>query len=1084
MLRVGPSCPAALLLALLLTGPALAQSFADDFSTNTTASYTLTLIQPAEGTATFVHDAVGQRAEIRAGDDFGLRVAQAVPSRASGRLSLDLLPTRKWPNGGRLFVRLRQDANNYYELANSNGYGPGTLRKVVGGAVVATTSFAAGYVQNTSYHLNLDFGPGVTKASAYGQNLQIDQAAALAITSLEIETYQQTAFLDNLAYGDIVNLAPNADAGPDQVVTDGDAVQLSGTASSDPDGNVASYFWQQLSGPAVSLSNASSASPSFVAPDPGSGNVALVFELTVTDDGGAPDTDTVQITSWSSESLQFSDAFENDSTGSYALTLIEPTRGTATLVHDAVGRRAEIRAGNDFGLRVAHAVPPRTSGRLSVDLLPTRKWPSGGRMFVRLRQDASNYYEISNYHHDGTGVSGMLRKVVGGAVVASASFASGYVQNVAYAITLDFAPGASQVIGFGQSLSIGGNATPLVIQSLEVESYQQTAYFDNLRYGDVINTPPVADAGPDQAAAAGDLVQLDGRASFDPDGTLAGYFWEQLSGPSVALSNPASSTPSFTAPDPGSGHVPLVFRLSVTDNGEAPASDTVSIETWSPAELTLADSFASDTTGSFTLTPVFPENGTGTLVYDAAGQRAQLRTGDNFGLKAARTLPPRRSGRLALTLLPTKKYPNGGQIFVRLIQDTQNYYEIFNSDGYGPGTLAKVVGGQVVEIAAFSTGYVQNQAYPLVFNFSPALSTFEGFGQFFALEATTQPLQITQLEIQVYQQDIFFDDLSLTDFVELPPFVRLTAPVDDVVQSSSTLHAAAFTFRLQTGWRVAFALDAGSPGERVLIDGSAPFALDFAGVEQGTHTLDATVVDAGGSPVPGVGNDQVVDIEIGDYYVGVGDSITRGQGDGLASDNVSLDGRDSGGGYPPVLNDLLSAATGFVNVVKNEGVGGRTSLGAVSRMNAILNAHPNALFFLIQFGTNDSKLATPIPSGVNLQPGDPGYAGSYKANMQSLVSAVLARGKTPILARVPVAYSNTSNGPRYPDLHNAPANVLNREYNQVVEQLTLENSLPLLGPDFYTYFTQHPEHMADRLHPNGLGYRAMAELWRDALLAD
>jgi hypothetical protein len=751
-----------LALVLATRSAAFAQSFIDDFASDSTGSYTLTLILPEEGTGTFVYDAAGQRAQILTGDDFGLRVAHEVPSRTSGRFTIDLLPTQKWPNGGQTFLRLRQDAANYYEISNFDGYAPGTLRKIVGGLVVATASFTAGYVQNVAYHVRFDFTPELSELSAFGQTLAIDQdVSPLAITSVEIEMYQQSAYVDDISYDDIVNFAPLADAGPDQAVADGDLVQLDGSASSDVDGSIATYSWQQLSGPAVALSDASSASPTFVAPDPGSGSVDLVFELTVTDDAGAPASDAVQIEAWSSEALSFRDDFSSNTTGDYTRTLIAPAKGTGTFVYDGVGQRAQILTGNDFGLRVAHDLPPRTSGRLSVDLLPTKKWPIGGQIYLRLRQDSANYYEISNF--DGY-APGTLRKIVGGLVVATASFTAGYVQNAAYHVLFDFAPDLAELTAFGQSLAIAGDSTPLTIRSLEIETYQQNVYLDNVSYGEAVNLVPLADAGPDQAVVDGDLVQLDGSASSDIHGTIATYSWQQLSGPSVALSDASSPSPTFVAPDPGSGSVDLVFELTVTDDVGAPASDEVQIEAWSSESLHFSDDFSSDTTGGYTLTLILPEEGTGTLVYDGVGQRAQILTGNDFGLRVAHDLPPRSRGRFSVDLLPTLKHPGTAILSVRLVQDANNYFELTNTTPATPGTLTKVVGGVAVDTVSFTGGYSQNTPYTITIDFSPNLTVAAAFGQDFALVQDATPLTITRFEIESYQQNVYFDNVSYSQF--------------------------------------------------------------------------------------------------------------------------------------------------------------------------------------------------------------------------------------------------------------------------------------------------------------------------------
>ncbi len=99
-----------------------------------------------------------------------------------------------------------------------------------------------------------------------------------------------------------VNVAPTADAGADQTISEGTAVALSAAASTDPDDGISRYEWVQLQGPQVMLSDPLSSSPTFAAPDVGPEGASLIFQLTVTDGGGLQDTDTCKVTAtWNNQ---------------------------------------------------------------------------------------------------------------------------------------------------------------------------------------------------------------------------------------------------------------------------------------------------------------------------------------------------------------------------------------------------------------------------------------------------------------------------------------------------------------------------------------------------------------------------------------------------------------------------------------------------------------------------------------------------------------------------------------------------------------------------------------------------------------
>jgi len=88
------------------------------------------------------------------------------------------------------------------------------------------------------------------------------------------------------------NMNPVASAGEDQVAGFSELVTLDGSGSSDPDGTIASYQWTQISGTSVALSSPSEAIATFTSPT--EENI-LVFELSITDELGGEDSDTVSV---------------------------------------------------------------------------------------------------------------------------------------------------------------------------------------------------------------------------------------------------------------------------------------------------------------------------------------------------------------------------------------------------------------------------------------------------------------------------------------------------------------------------------------------------------------------------------------------------------------------------------------------------------------------------------------------------------------------------------------------------------------------------------------------------------------------
>jgi hypothetical protein len=80
------------------------------------------------------------------------------------------------------------------------------------------------------------------------------------------------------------SFVPIADAGLDLFVQEGDIVTLYGGGSNDLDENIYSYTWYQSAGdPIVTLNDADTPTPSFVAPSKMIADTTLQFELIITD---------------------------------------------------------------------------------------------------------------------------------------------------------------------------------------------------------------------------------------------------------------------------------------------------------------------------------------------------------------------------------------------------------------------------------------------------------------------------------------------------------------------------------------------------------------------------------------------------------------------------------------------------------------------------------------------------------------------------------------------------------------------------------------------------------------------------------
>jgi len=145
--------------------------------------------------------------------------------------------------------------------------------------------------------------------------------------------------------------------------------------------------------------------------------------------------------------------------------------------------------------------------------------------------------------------------------------------------------------------------------------------------------------------------------------------------------------------------------------------------------------------------------------YDPKTQRIQVLVGDDSKIQFGHRLPNAEKGKFQITFMPQVKYPSGGVLSLVLKQDDENYLKLFNTDGYGVGSILKVVDGEVVDSLAFAGEYRQNQEYPLTLDFSAGEFRAEAFGETVLIQKDQTPLQIHRFEVELVQQDAFFGEI-------------------------------------------------------------------------------------------------------------------------------------------------------------------------------------------------------------------------------------------------------------------------------------------------------------------------------------
>jgi len=411
-------------------------------------------------------------------------------------------------------------------------------------------------------------------------NLILNKSSKLFIVAFFVVLTSCEAQIENLPVGidGEINLKPSADAGNNQNIKTGSVVRLDASNSRDPEQKSLSYLWAFASLPQssnASLTNPNAVNPEFTADVNGD----YLLSLIVSDGDLVSAISYVRIISSSTNSAPTANAGANQNV----------TTGSQVMLNGSDSRDADndnlsfswqlIRPANSLAaLSSTNAIAPTfnadVDGSYVVSLTVNDGLVSSLVDTALIVSSTANRAPVAN--------AGPNQNVLTGATVNLNASNSMDVNgdNLTYSWVLISKPansGAALNSINSVSPSFNADIDGNYVVNLSVNDGNLDSLVDSVLISAAsLNGPPVANAGVDQNVITGDMVNLDGRGSSDPNNDNLNYSW--------SLNRPASSAavlnfnniaqPSFIADLDGD----YLLSLTVNDGSASSQVDTVLIK--------------------------------------------------------------------------------------------------------------------------------------------------------------------------------------------------------------------------------------------------------------------------------------------------------------------------------------------------------------------------------------------------------------------------------------------------------------------------------------------------------------------------